>query len=346
MRYNDIYVAGVASWLPRREPIGQDRYAPGVQDEYAWESATVAEDDETVAAMAVRAGQLALERSGVDPGEVTQLLHAYTWFQGLDLWTASSYLHRELLGQENRKAQALDLNQQSAGAVSALQLAANHLAADPGRRAAMVTTADRFALPGLDRWRSEGPRFIFGDGAAALVLARGRGFARLVAASSVADTTLEPMYRGNSEFTLFSTAALGAVDMHARKASYLRQKGDVREVASRLGRGHVEVVHALLDEAGLTMDDVSRFIFPNFGLSMLIDLVKSLGIDVAQTAWELGRTTGHVGAADPFNGLAWMIEQGQLSVGERVMLVGIGSGFFWSGALVECVEIPEWSPVI
>jgi len=342
VRFNDIYLAGVASWLPPREPIGQDRYAPGLQDEYAWESATVAAEDETVVGMAVRAGKAALARSGVDPADVSQLLHAYTWFQGLDLWTASSYIHRVLLG-ENRHAQALDVNQQSAGGVSALQLAVDHLAADPDRRAAIVTTSDRFSLPGLDRWHTEGPRFIFGDGAAAVVLARGRGFARVLGIGSVADTTLEPMYRGDSEFKLFSPAAQGPIDLHARKLSFLRKRGDVRDVAERLNRGHVEAVHGLLDELGLTIGDVSRFIFPNFGLSMLIDLVKSLGIEVSQTAWEVGRTTGHVGAADAFTGLTYMLEQGQLSVGDRVMLVGIGSGFFWSTALVECVEVPDWS---
>jgi 3-oxoacyl-[acyl-carrier-protein] synthase-3 len=51
-----------------------------------------------------------------------------------------------------------------------------------------------------------------------------------------------------------------------------------------------------------------------------------------------------VGAADPFTGLTYLIEQGRLSAGERVVLVGIGAGFSWSSALVECVETPDWSP--
>jgi 3-oxoacyl-[acyl-carrier-protein] synthase III len=342
MRYNDIYVAGAASYLPPPEPIDPGWYKPGQLEEYAWESACVAGDDETVVGMAVKAGQLALERAGTDPGEVSLLLHAHTWFQGLDVWAASSYIHQALLGG-NRTAAALDLNQQSAGAMSALQLGADHLVADPSRRAVVVTTADRFGLPGLDRWHTEGPRFIFGDGAGALVLTRDQGCARLLAASSVADTALEPMYRGNRPFTLFSNAYAEPIDMHARKASFLRRmEMSVREVAGRLSAGHVDAVHGLLDETGLTMSDVSRFVFPNFGLRMLIELVKPLGIDVDQTTWELGRTTGHVGAADQINGLTYLLEQGQLDVGDRVMLIGIGAGFFWSSALVEIVERPDW----
>jgi 3-oxoacyl-[acyl-carrier-protein] synthase-3 len=345
VRFNDdIYLAGVASWLPPREPIGQGRYEPGEQDEHDWESASVAGDDETVVGMAVRAGRLALERSGVDPAEVSLLLHAHTWFQGLDVWTAAAYIHHALLG-ENRSAAAIDLNQQCPGGVSALQLGADHLIADPGRRAVVVTTADRFSLPGLDRWHAEGPEFILGDGAAAMVLARGHGFARLLAARSVADTTLEPMSRGDNPFTLYSTAYPAPIDAHARTKAFL-QKGimGVDEVIARLNRGHADAVHGLLDEAGLTVGDVSRFVFPNVGLRQLIELVEPLGIEVSQTTWELGRTTGHVGAADPINGLTYLLEHGQLRAGDRVMMVGIGAGFFWSGALVQCVEVPDWPP--
>jgi 3-oxoacyl-[acyl-carrier-protein] synthase III len=343
VRYNDIYVAGVASYLPPREPIGPDRYEPEEQAENAWESATVAGDDETVVGMAVRVGQQALDRAGVDPAEVSLLLHAHTWFQGLDVWAASSYIHHALLG-DNRTAAALDLNQQCPGAMTALQLGADHLSADPSRRAVVVTTADRFGLPALDRWHAEGPKFILGDGAASLVLTRGRGFARLLAAGAVSDTSLEAMSRGDSPFTLYSTAYQGPINAHKRTKAFL-QRGEmtVDDIVARFDRGHAEAVHARLDEAGLTVSDVSRFVFPNVGLRHLGEIVKPLGIDVSQTTWELGRTTGHVGAADQINGLTYLLEQGQLDVGDRVMLIGIGAGFFWSSVLVEIVERPDWS---
>lgn len=341
MRFNDIYLAGVASWLPPREPIGQGHYEPGVQDEHAYESVTVASADQTPPEMAIRAGRLALTRSGVDPATVSLLIHAFVWYQGLDMWSASSYIQHALLGQ-NRLAQPIDLNGQCSGAVSALQLAADHLVADPDRRAAVVTTADRFLLPAFDRWHSEGPHINFGDGAAAVVLTRGRGFARLLAVRSVTDTTLEPMYRGQDTFTTFSPAAQGALDLETRKA-VLEEELGMPETVALLNRGLADAVYGVLEEAGLTMSDVSRLVFPNVGLSILTDWLELFGIDLSQTLWELGRTTGHVGAADPITGLTHLLEQGQLAVGERVVLVGIGAGFTWACALVECVEKPDWS---
>jgi 3-oxoacyl-[acyl-carrier-protein] synthase III len=339
MRFNDIYVAGVGSWIPPREPIGQGRYEPGEQDKWAYESASVS--DEMPPDMAVRAGRLALARSGVEPADVSLLLHAYAWYQGLDLWAASSYIHHALLG-ENRNAQAIDLNQQCAGGVSALHLAADHLVADPSRRAAIVTASERWSSPGVDRWHTEGAHIIFGDGAGALVLARDRGFARLLAVKSVADTTLEAMNRGDSPFTLFSPAAQGPVDMDKRVTEFMRDQ-DGQKVVARLNQGHADAVNGLLDEAGLKITDVSRFAFPNIGLGLLTSMLEPFGIEVSQTGWELGRTTGHMGASDPFSGLTYMLEHGQLSVGDRVMLMGIGYGWYWTGVLIECVEIPDWS---
>jgi 3-oxoacyl-[acyl-carrier-protein] synthase-3 len=341
MLFNDLYVAGVASWLPAREPLGPGRYEPEEQAEHGYDSVSVAGLDETPPDMAIRVGRQALARARVDPAEVSLLLHAFVWYQGLDFWSPASYIHQALLG-DNPTAQAIDVNQMCSGAMSAVQLAADHLVADPGRRAAIVTTADRFLSPGFDRWQVEGASIVYGDGAGALVLARGRGFARLLAVRSVADTTLEPMNRGDAEFALFSSASQRPVDNQLRRAEFFRQR-DVHQVIDRINAGLAGAVNGLLEEAGLSIADVSRFVFPNVGLGMLNEFVKLFGIEVSQTVRELGRTTGHVGAADPITGLAYLLEQGELSVGDRVVLVGIGYGFFWSCALVECVEIPDWA---
>jgi 3-oxoacyl-[acyl-carrier-protein] synthase-3 len=273
---------------------------------------------------------------------VSLLLHASMWYQGLDFWSPAPYIHHALLG-ENRIAQAIDVSQMCSGAMSAIELAAAHLTADPARRAAIVTTADRFQPPGFNRWQTEGASIVYGDGAGAVVLARGAGFARLLAVQTVVDTTLEPMNRGDSELTLFSPAARGPVDNQARRAAFLRQIG-TDEVIARTNRALADAVHGLLDEAGLELADVSRFVFPNVGFGLLnAAYLKPLGLDASQTAWELGRTTGHVGTADQLTGLTYLLEQGQLRAGERVMLLGIGYGFFWSCAIVECLEVPDWS---
>lgn len=342
MRFSDMYVAGVASWLPPREPIGEGRYDPEEQAASAYESAAVAGGDDHPPVMATRAGRVALERSGVAPDDVSLLLHVSMWYQGLDFWSSAPYIHRELLG-DNHRALAMDVSQMCSGSVGGLEVAASYIAADPARRSALMTVADRFHPPGFDRWHTEGASIVYGDGAAGLVLSKDGGFARLLAVRTVVDTSLERMNRGADPFHIVSPTSREAVDNQARREAYL---GDVGNdyVIERTSIGLADAVNGVLEEAGLEKGDIARFTFPNVGRGLLqAAYTKPLGIDVDATAWELGRTTGHVGTADQITGLTYFLEEGRIGPGDRVMLLGIGYGFFWSCAIVEIDEMPSWA---
>lgn len=345
MRYSDLYIAGVATWLPplrsADDAISEGLYDPAEQAANSYLSVPVAGAEDAPPVMAVRAARGALARSGVRPGDVALLLHASMWYQGIDFWSPAPYIHHAVLG-ENPSAPAIDVGQMSAGTLGATELAASYLAADPARPAALVTAADRFAGPGFDRWRTDVSSIVYGDGAAALVLTRAPAFARLVALRTVVDTCLEPMYRGDSAFGAVSAAPFGPVDNRARRNAYLKEVGR-DHIVSRTTDGMIAAVRGVLDDSGLDLTDIGRFVFPNVGLSVLRNrYLEPLGLDLAATVWEWGRTTGHVGTADQITGLAYLIDQGWLRPGQRVMLVGIGAGFTWSCAIIECLQAPSW----
>src|SRR5579875_2660070 len=342
MHLNDLFVAGVSRWLPPAvdvaEAVADGRYDPAEQaaDEYL--SITVA-GDEAPPDMAVRAGKQALAESGLPASDIAVLLHASLWYQGLDFWPAASYVHRGVLG-EGRYAPAIDVHQMSNGSLAALELAASWLAADPARPAALVTSADRLALPGFDRWRSDLRGIVYGDGAAALVLAR-EGFARLLSVVTISDSTLEGMYRGGQPFGLVSGHAGRPVDNRARRQQFAAG-ADLPEMGRRVGAGVTEAVERSLDEARLKLADIAWTVFPNLGATSLRKAyLEPLGLDLAATAWEWGRRTGHVGAADQLIGLAELAGSERLSPGDRVLLVGVGAGFSWTCAVVEFVSGPR-----
>lgn len=339
MLCNNLYFAGIGHHLPGTanvaDAVADGRYDPADDDAHAYVSVTVA-NGEAPPEMAVRAGRLALERAGIPPGEVALLLHASAWFQGVDYWPAAAYVHREVLGG-NRRAPALDVQQMCDGALGALELASSYLIADPGRRAALVTSADRFEEPGFDRWRSD-MGIVYGDGAAAAVLAR-EGFARLLSVVTVMDTELEAMYRGAEEFAVRPGRT---VDVRARRRAFM---AGAEGVIDRTTAGLTEAIEQALDESRTTLGDVSRFVFPNVGLRTLqTRYLDVFGLDRSVTTWDWGRRTGHVGAADQFTGLAHLMESGQVSPGDRVMLVGIGAGFSWTCAVAEITSCPAWAP--
>lgn len=339
MRCDDLYIAGLARHLPGTLDVAQavadGRYDAEEQAANDYASVTVA-NGQAPPEMAAAAGALALERSGVPAAGVSLLLHASAWFQGLDYWPAACYVHREVLAG-NRRAPALDVAQMCTGALGAVELAAAHLMAVPDRRAALVTTADRFEEPGFDRFRGDVGGIVYGDGAAAVVVARG-GFARLLSVGTVVDSGLEAVYRGAEEFT---TAPGRPVDIRTRRRAFM---AGTEGIADRTTAGLGESLESALEEAGVKLEEIARFVWPNVGLRTLrTRYLAPFGLEVDSTAWHWGRRTGHVGAADQLTGLADLAETGLVGPGEKVMLIGIGAGFSWTCAVVEILTRPAWA---
>jgi 3-oxoacyl-[acyl-carrier-protein] synthase III len=346
MRCEGLFVAGIAHWLPAMMPVAE-AVAAGVYDaeeqaRNGYASVTVAGADDAPPVMAVRAARAALDRAAVMAEDISLLLHASFWYQGIDFWSAAPYIHHAVL-PGNRHAPAIDISQMSNGSLGAVELAASYLAADPARRAALVTVADRFQLPGFDRWRSDVAGIVYGDGAAAAVLSRDGGFARLLAIATVVDTRLESLYRGSQRFGAMSGAAGWPVDNRARRRAHVQGSGH-ETVVEQTTNGLTEAVSRATQEAGVERAGIARFVFPSVGLAGLSSrYLEPLGLDLAKTTWEWGRRTGHVGAADQISGLTELVDRGALRPGERAMLIGIGAGFSWTCAVVEIERKPAWT---
>ena len=75
MRLDDLFVAGIGSWLPPAvdvaEAIADGRYDPEEEAANEYLSITVA-GDEAPPDMAVRAGRQALARSAIAPGDAAR----------------------------------------------------------------------------------------------------------------------------------------------------------------------------------------------------------------------------------------------------------------------------------
>lgn len=342
MLLKSVYLAAVASWLPPASPV-RDAIATGRYDAdeaalNAYESITVT-DSMAPPDMAVVAARSAFERAeNVEPDDVSASLHGSLWFQGVDFWPAASYVHQRVVGVGGRAAPAFEVAQMSNAGLAALELAASWLAADPARAAALVTTADRFAEPAFDRWSSDVAGIVYGDGASAAVLAR-HGFARLRSIASTSDSRLEGLYRGTEPF---ATASGGRVDVRARRSAFrAAHAGD--DVTGWINAGLAEAVARGLDESGVTVADITAWIFPAIGQhTMQVGYLDPLGISLERTGWPTARRTGHVGGGDQVIGLEALVVQERVRPGDLVALVGIGAGFTWTLATVEILTVPNW----
>ncbi|MFC0865911.1 ketoacyl-ACP synthase III family protein [Sphaerimonospora cavernae] len=343
MRWNDIRIAGMGTYLPpaasAKQAVADGRY-PADEHEKNQLISALESDGPGAVDMAVAAGRQALERSGVNAEDVALVLHSSMYHQGEDFWTPASYVQRYTVGGT---APAISIDHASNGGMAGLELAASWLAARPDATTALITTGDRYALPGFDRWFSDSGQ-VFADGATGLVLSRGRGFGHLLASHSSADPELEEAYRNTeSEFSLAPHANGGPLDLRERKRRYMKRVGH-QFVVDRLTEGLLANVERTFSAAGSTISRVSRVVVPNVGRELLgWEFLTPFGINIDKTVWEWGRHTSHIGAGDQFAGLTYLLESGQLQPRDQVLLVGVGIGFSWTTAVIEIEETPDWS---
>jgi 3-oxoacyl-[acyl-carrier-protein] synthase III len=286
--------------------------------------------DESAAELAAAAAEVALERAGTGPGDLCALLHADVYHQGRELWPVASYVQRAIGGGS---CPAVEIRQMSNGGLAALDLAAAYLQAGRGSEA-LITTGDRFAPPGMDRWRSD-PGTVYADGGTALVLSRRHGVARVRSLAVLSDPELEPMHRGDEPFSDAPFSDRATIDMDAAKRVYIRQAGMAYAV-SRAHRGQEAVLKQALAEADLDLAEAEWVLLPHFGHRRL-DAVyyQPFGIDPARTAWDFSRTVGHLGAGDQIAALDHLVTTGRAAPGDRCVLISVGAGYSWGCAVLE-----------
>ncbi len=248
MKINELFIAGVGSYLPPavsvKEAVASGRYSPKEAEETQMESVLVS-GDETSPDMAVHAARVALERSGHQPKDIGLLLHASIYFQGLEIYPTASYIHNAALG--NHSALALEVKGVSNGGMSSMELAAAYLMASSELTAAMITTADKFCPPVIDRWGGD-TGMLMADGATALILSRRKGFARLLSIATTSDPSLEKLHRGNAPFAPYSddSKSTSVVD---RKRAYIADVG-LGSMVGRFGAGLNGSIDRALSDAG------------------------------------------------------------------------------------------------
>ncbi|MEU8028842.1 ketoacyl-ACP synthase III family protein [Streptomyces sp. NPDC049099] len=343
MRVEEIYLRATSVRLPASLSIDDAVAAGSCPAGLAATTGVVSvaySPDESAAEMAARAARDALRRAGSGPGDVDLLLHADTYHQGQDLWPVASYVQREALGNH---CPALEIRQMSNGGLAALDLATAYLTAGHGHGDALLTTADRFCEPGIDRWRTD-PGTPYADGATALVLSRRGGFARLVSLAVHADPQLEPMHRGDEPFTPAPFSNRIPVDFEEAKRAFVGRVG-MSYAITRANNGQQTVVKQALADAGMELGDASWVVLPHFGRRRLQAIYyKPFGIEPERTAWEFSRTVGHLGAGDQFAGLDHLLVSGRARPGDRCVLIGVGAGYSWGCAVLEITERPAWAP--
>ncbi|MGW1290112.1 3-oxoacyl-[acyl-carrier-protein] synthase III C-terminal domain-containing protein [Streptomyces sp. NPDC002586] len=91
------------------------------------------------------------------------------------------------------------------------------------------------------------------------------------------------------------------------------------------------------------MESVARVVVPASGRSRMDWQVQTLfGIPLAKSSWDFARQAGHLGAGDQTAGFDHLVATGALRGGDKVLLVGGGSGFTCTCAVIELTDEPRY----
>lgn len=327
-----IGVRRVTTWLPDTretlaDALADGRMGPEEAERSGYVSIPVAGPDLPGPTLAVHAARAAL--TGTDPADVGLLLHAWTEYQGHDLWSPPHHV-ADRVGA--RDALPVGIRQLSNGGAAATELAAGWLAAHPGGTA-LVTTGDRFCLPGFDRWRSD-RGLVHADAGTAMVLTDRpmpddvlhlRGFA------SSSAPELETMHRGDDPFSVGRYDQGAPIDLARTKKAFFATHS--REAFTDTAVAHaLHVVRTAAERAGVALDDVAHLLLPRVG-RLAYELYRPRFAEITGAAiHDLGEHTGHLGAGDLLANLEALTTM--LAPGEHGIVFNGGGGYTWTAALV------------
>jgi 3-oxoacyl-[acyl-carrier-protein] synthase-3 len=260
----------------------------------------------TTSGLAVEAGAAAITKAGLVPSDIDLVLLATTT-PDKSVPATSGTIHAQL----GCSGGAFDLNAACSGFVYATITADAMLSARIGINRALVIGSE--TLSGITDQDDRGTAILFADGAGAVVMEHRDDADPFILASDL-----------GVDGSLMSI-------LYADHGGYMKMEG--REVFRRAVRVTVDSAQKVLDEAGVSADQVALFV-PHQANQRIIDaMVQRLGIPPERSAIVLD-TTGNTSSASVPLALAAAADAGRLSDGDLVLFSGFGAGMTWASALV------------
>jgi 3-oxoacyl-[acyl-carrier-protein] synthase-3 len=318
-----IGITGVGSFVPERVLTNEDlSELVDTSDEWITERTGIkerhiADPGQAASDLALPAAQQALSKAGLDPAGL-ELVIVATVTPDMFFPSTASLLASALAADE---AGAYDL---SAGCTGFMYALAQAYAALAGGLAENALVVGSETLSKIINWHDRSTCVLFGDGAGAVVLERvsGGGFVGFELGSDGEGGKELSVPAGGSRNPV--TAETVAQELH-----FLRMNG--REVYKFATRVLVSSAEKLLEECGLTVDDVDLYI-PHQANKRIIDhAARNLGIQQDKIFINLQKYGNTSSASIPLC-LAEAVGDGRLREGTRVLMTGMGAGLTWGSA--------------
>jgi 3-oxoacyl-[acyl-carrier-protein] synthase-3 len=292
-------------WITTRTGIKQRRKAaPG----------------EYTSQFAVRASREAIERAGIDAGEIDLILCATVTPD--QILPSTGCLIQAALGAN--KAAAMDIVAACSGFLYGLSLADAMIR---GAQAKYVLVIGAEILTRYVDYTDRSTCVLFGDGAGAAILGPVESDRGILAAQIRSDGRYESQLYAPGGGTRGGFTA----ETIARGDHFFKMKGN--EVFKIAVRSMAEISRDVLDQAGLKTEDVKLFI-PHQANQRITDALASmLGVDGSLVYSNIAMHGNTSSASIPI-GLDECVEAGRVQPGDVILMASFGGGVTWGGVVM------------
>jgi 3-oxoacyl-[acyl-carrier-protein] synthase-3 len=272
--------------------------------------------------LATVAGQRALAAADISVKDVDLLIVA-TCTPDTVIPSTAAHVQRKI-GASN--AAVFDLNAGCSGFIYGLSVATSMIRSG-GYKKVLLIGSERVTW--FLNWSVRDTAVLFGDGAGAVVAepsdeVSGLLYSHLGCEGEAADALHLPN---------FGTAA----NRFEEGYEIFEHHFDGREIFRRAVKGMALEIKIVLDELGLTRDDIDRIIPHQANLRIIESLAKHLSVDMSKVEVNI-QNYGNTSAATIPVALVEALEAGRIKAGDRILLAAFGAGLTRAAGLLHWGE--------
>lgn len=321
-----VGIAGVGEYLPKKVLTNADlEKMVDTSDEWITtrtgiKERRIASASEACSDLALKAARAAVADAGMTAGDIDLIIVA-TITPDMPFPSVACSVQD---GLGARKAVCFDVSGACAGFVYALITAQQFITARTCRNALVIGSEK---LSCITDWQDRNTCVLFGDGAAAAVLAevKSGGIISHYLASDGAMAELLMVPAGGSR----NPASRETV---AERMHYIRMRGN--ELFKIAVRAMSEAAEKSLEKAGLTSRDIDMFIPHQANMRIISAVARKLGLPEEKVFVNIDKY-GNMSSASTATAFCEAAKSGRIKKGDIVMLDAFGAGLVWGSCIIK-----------